>query len=686
MRIIKLFIVLIILSQSLFVFAQNVEFSKENFKDNKDGLKKALSEIKEGDRLCEEGPTRYKIAIDNYLSAQKFNPNNAELNYNIGKCYLFTIDKTSAIPYLEKAYKINPNIANDVRNLLGRAYHLNMEFDIALAHYKAYKDRLTQKQQQELQEVDRNISACMVGKELVASPVRVFIDNLGTNINTKYPDYGPLISADESVLIYTSRRDNTTGGGIDPGILEYYEDIYISYNINGKWTVGENMGKPINTEEHDATVGLSADGQKLLIYKDDKGDGNIYECELKGDSWSKPQKLNKNINTSFHETSACFSPDGRALYFVSNNPSLSIGGRDIFVSYADSKGKWGKPENLGPTINTKLNEESIFMHPDGKTIYFSSQGHNTMGGYDVFKSVLGPTGKWSTPVNLGYPVNTPDDDVFFVLSASGKHGYYSSFRPDGEGEKDNYMITFLGPEKQLVLNTEDNLMASIAEPVRERVIEQEVIVEAAKITILKGVISDAMTQIPLEADIELIDNDKNIVLANFKSNNKSGKYLLSLPSGKNYGIAVKVEGYLFHSENFNIPAIADYQEITKDIQMKNVAIGSKIVLKNIFFDFAKYSLRPESTNELERLIKLLNDVPTLKIEISGHTDNKGSAEMNQKLSENRAKTVVEYLVTNGISSARLEYKGYGLTEPVATNDNEEGRQENRRTEFKILGK
>ncbi|HET6246037.1 MAG: OmpA family protein [Bacteroidetes bacterium] len=686
MKLNKLLVIAVVFLQTIFAYGQNVEFSKDNFKDQKDGLKKALNEISEGDKYFSEGPSRYKIAIDNYLAAQKFNPNNAVLNYKIGKCLLHTIDKTDAIPYLEKAYKLVPDIAEDVRYLLGKAYHLNMEFDVATTHYKAYKDRLTKNQQEELLIVNRNLNECINGKDLVANPTRVFLDNLGKTVNSKYPDYGPLISADESVLIFTSRRDNTTGLGIDPYIMEYFEDIYISYNNNGKWSTAVNMGKPINTEEHDATVGLSADGQKMLVYKDDKGDGNIYECELKGDNWSKPQKLSKNINSAHHESSACFSPNGKALYFVSNNPDVSIGGRDIFVSYADEKGKWGKSVNLGPTINTKLNEESVFMHPDGKSLYFSSQGHKSMGGYDIFKSVIDEGGKWSTPVNVGYPINTPDDDVFFVLSASGKHGYYSSFRPDGEGEKDIYMITFLGPEKQLVLNTEDNLLASVAEPVRERVIEEAVVVEAAKITLLKGVISDAMTQIPLEADIELIDNDKNIVLANFKSNNKSGKYLLSLPSGKNYGIAVKVQGYLFHSENFNIPAIADYQEITKDIQMKNVAVGSKIVLKNIFFDFGKFTLRPESTNELERLIKLLNDVPTLKIEISGHTDNRGSAEMNQKLSENRAKTVVEYLINKGIPTSRLEFKGYGLTEPVATNETDEGRQENRRTEFKILSK
>jgi outer membrane protein OmpA-like peptidoglycan-associated protein len=323
--------------------------------------------------------------------------------------------------------------------------------------------------------------------------------------------------------------------------------------------------------------------------------------------------------------------------------------------------------------------------PDGKTLYFSSKGHNTMGGYDIFKTVL-ENGIWSTPENIGYPINDADDDVFFVLSASGRRGYYAAAHKGGVGEKDIYMITFLGAEKEPLLSTEDNLLASVTAPVKETSVKQAVEIKGPQITLLKGIITDAFTNKPLEATIELIDNVKNEVLATFKSNSATGKYLVSLPSGKNYGISVKADNYLFHSENFDLPANADYQEVTKDIALKNVSVGTKIVLKNIFFDFNKSTLRPESTAELERLIKLLNDVPNMRIEISGHTDNKGSAEYNQKLSESRSKSVVDYLVSKGVNSGRLEFKGYGLTQPIASNDTEEGRQENRRTEFKILSK
>ena len=675
----------IILSVS--AFAQNIEFTKENFKDDKDGLKEAKKNIEAGDELFAQGDYYYKQAIDPYLLANKFNPNNALLNYRLGKSYLYSNYKLKSIPYLEKALSLNPTVDPQLHFLLGQAYHLDMQWDKAIEEFKKFQQDLKPDEAKLLMEdINKQIEECLFGKELVKKPLRVFIDNVGAEINSQYPDYGPVISADESEMIFTSRRPNTTGGGTDPEINEFFEDIYISIKKDGKWGPAQNMGKPVNSDDHDANSGISADGQKFLVYRSDgKDHGDLYESELKGDVWSKPDHMNKNINTSSHESSACYSPDGKTVYFVSDKPDESLGGRDIYVSTKDEKGKWGKAVNLGPTINTKYNEEGVYIHPDGKTMYFSSRGHKTMGGYDIFKSTF-ENGKWSEPVNLGYPVNTSDDDVFFVTSASGKHGYYSSFNANGFGEKDIYMVTFLGLEKPMVVNNEDNLLASQTAPVKETVIAPTVQIKEAQLTILKGVITDDQTKKPLEATIEIIDNLKNEVIATFLSNSSTGKYLVSLPAGRNYGIAVKKENYLFHSENFDIPNTAAYQEVVKDVALKNIAVGSKIILKNIFFDFDKATLRPESTNELERLTKLLNDVPTLKIEISGHTDSKGADAYNKTLSNNRAKAVVDYLIGKGIAADRLTSIGYGEEQPIATNDTEEGRQLNRRTEFKILSK
>jgi outer membrane protein OmpA-like peptidoglycan-associated protein len=664
----------------------NVEFKKDNFKDKKDQFKEAVKNLDQGDSYYKQGAVGYSLALPLYLKANDFNPNNAMLNYKIGVCYLSSPFKWKALSHFEKAYKLDPKVSNDIFYNIGRGYHLTMKWNEAIAQYEKQIQVNGPKEEEKNKDCKKKIQECKYGIEYEKKPVRVFIDNAGPEVNSSYPDYGPVITADESIMFLTSRRNNTTGGGSDPFDGKYMEDIYISKNVNEKWTIAVNAGKPINSERHDATVGISADGTKLLIYLDDNGDGNIYECDQKGDFWNKPDKLSSNINTKAHESSASLSSDGRTLFFVTNKDG-GIGKHDIYMSKMDEKGRWGKAINLGPTINTEYNEESVFIHPDGKTLYFSSEGHTSMGGYDIFKSIWDEkTQKWSTPVNLGYPVNSPDDDIDFVLSASGKRGYYSSFKIDGYGEKDIYIITFLGPEKPPILNTEDNLLASLSAPVKQTVAMEKIEIVSAQLTILKGTITDAFTKKPLEAELELVDNTLNQVIATFKSNSSTGKYLVSLPAGKNYGIAVKKENYLFHSENFDIPMTASYQEVVKDIELKNIKVGSKIVLRNIFFDFDKATLRPESKVELDRLIQLLKDIPTMKIEISGHTDSKGSDDYNLKLSQSRAQSVVDYLINAGINSARLKAAGYGETKPIDTNDTDEGRQNNRRTEFEILSK
>jgi len=308
-----------------------------------------------------------------------------------------------------------------------------------------------------------------------------------------------------------------------------------------------------------------------------------------------------------------------------------------------------------------------------------------MGGYDIFKSTL-ENGQWTTPVNLGYPINGPDDDVFFVVSGSGNRAYFAAAKQGGYGAYDLYKITFLGPEKQPLLNSADQLLAKVSSPVENLKTASAMEVKGAALTILKGVISDEKSEKALEATIELVDNELNLQLATFKSNNTTGKYLVTLPSGRNYGIAVKCPGYLFHSENFDVPQTSGYQEFNLDIAMKKLDVGSTVVLKNIFFDFDKATIRKESEPELARLVKLLKDNFSIKVEIGSHTDNVGSDDYNLKLSEERSNAVIDYLVGKGVPKARLTGKGYGETKPLSSNDKEEGRQKNRRTEFKIISK
>lgn len=676
-------------------FGQDIPFEKDFFKDQKDGLKEAKDNLKEGDKFYEQGFGYYKDAIPFYEKAQEFNPNNASLNYKLGTCYLSSSFKFKALDRFIAAEKLNNKVAPDLYYYLGQTYHLDNQFDKAIESFTKYRKVVQEDQslrndpyfdlQYTLDDIQMRINQCYNGRELIKEPIRVFIDNLGDNINTEYNEYGGVISADESVIVFTARRPNTVGGKMDEHLNEHFEDLYISYkDENDQWSKSENLGEAVNSKDHDAVCGIAADGQKFIIYRGKEGNGDLFESILTGDEWSKAESFGKKINTMSHENHACYGPDGRTLYFISDKPG-GYGGHDIYMSKMDEKGKWGDAVNLGTNINTRYDEEAVFMHPDGKTMYFSSMGHNSMGGLDIFKSKYDETSHtWGKPVNIGYPVNTADNDVFFVLSASGRHGYYTSVASDTKGGRDLYMITFLGPEKPMLLNTEDNLLASSAAPVRAKVAAPQLEVKEAQLTILKGVITDYLTKAPLEAEIEIVDNATNTVIATFKSNSKTGKYLVSLPAGKNYGIAVKKETYLFHSENFNIPNTAAFQEVEKNIELKQLQVGNKIVLRNIFFDLDKATLRPESTYELERLIKLMNDVPTLKIELGGHTDSQGSDEYNQKLSEERAAAVVEYLTQHGIDASRLKSAGYGEKEPMATNETKEGRQLNRRTEFKVL--
>lgn len=692
--------------------AQNIPFDKKIFKERKEEFKAAKNNLDEGEDLFNIFPTtflnitsddykgrmfNYRIALPYLYKANKFNPNNAELNYKIGRCYLVNaVYKEEAIPHLLKALELSPSVANDIQYHLGIGYHLTMEFDKAIAAFNAYKAKIPTKNIEELADVNKRIAECTVGKELVLNPERVFIDNFGKPVNGKYPDYGAIISADEAVMMFTSRRNTSTGASkMEPGQSDYDEDIYITKKDNGKWSVPENMGELINTVGHDATTAVSPDAQSMLLYKG-TNEGDLYECKLVGDVWSKPKKMNKNINSKYKESSASYSNDGKTLYFVSNKPG-GIGGLDIYVTKWDETTQdWGIAENLGPTINTKYSEEAVFFHPDGTTLYFSSRGHNTMGNYDVFKSTLKKDGSWSTPKNMGYPINTVDDDAFFVINASGRRGYYSSFKEDGHGEKDIYMITFLGPEKPTQLSSEDNLLASITKPVGEKVEEKKIDAMSKRITILKGVVHDYKTLEPVEASLELIDVDENVTLATFKNNKTTGKYLVSLPSGKNYGLIIRKENYLFHSENFNIPDSAAYKEIVMDLGLKEIEIGNIIILNNIFYDYSKSSLRDASKNELDRLVKLLQENNTIKIELSAHTDSRGTNTYNQKLSQERAQTCVDYLIKHGIPKESLVSKGYGETHLIKSdeeiaklkfNDEKEAaHQENRRTEFKIIAK
>ncbi len=678
---------LIIVLSAINIQAQtidNVIVDKKEFKieEKKDSFKDAYKNIKEGDALFEMWTAgKFMQALDFYLKAYEYNSQNAELNYKIGYCYLRTTYKRKALKYLQAAYKLKPDVALDINLFLGEACQYNYMFDDAIKEYQKFNAKANSDLRMIYSGVTtKKINECKNGKKFFENVNNVMIQNI-SSINSSYPDYSPLITADESLLIFTSRREGSSEGKISENDGLYFEDIYSSENINGQWTKPKNVGAPLNTKGHDATVGLSADGQKLFIYRD----FDIYVSEKEGDLWTKPKKMPKTINTKDQaENSACFSPDEKTIYFIrgkSINPKTSNG--DIYYSKLIN-GEWTEARKLPANINSKYDEDGVFMHPDGKTMYFSSKGHNTMGGYDIFKTERQDDGSWKDPENMGIPVNSPDDDIYFVMAADGRTAYYSSVQPGGKGATDIYKLTFVKLDKPLTISTEDNLIACLSKPVSEANIQESIEIKKIYLTIVKGVITDGYSHAPINAKIEITDNSTGHIIMEFYSNSKSGRYLISLPSGKNYGMNVSAPDYSFHSENFNIPKAEKYQEVIKDVELYKFKKGTKIILRNVFFDTDKYVLRPESNAELDRLVKILNENPSIRIEISGHTDSQGSYQHNVTLSKNRANAVLEYLVKHGISQSRLESRGASWDEPVDTNKTPEGRQNNRRVQFEIL--
>lgn len=488
----------------------------------------------------------YSSALPLYLKLNEMKSGNADINFKIGFCYLNSSTyKTKAIPYLEEATKnITANYSESKIKVesapvsafyyLAKAYHLNYDWDKAIENYEKYIALLgtDAKNAKDVEDTRHDIETCNFGKELVKTPLKVIVTNLGANINSPYPDFSPVVSLDEQTIIFTSRRkDGTTNDTLPNG--EYLEDVYVSKYVNGEWEKATSIGPNINTAKHEATINLSADGEKLLLYKDVNG-GDIYVSELQGSVWSVPVVFDAPVNTSSWEPHACLTSDNRALYFVSDRPG-GFGGRDIYKCLRLPNGKWGAAQNLGPTINTKYDEDGIFIHPDGKQIYFSSKGHQSMGGFDIFTSKINDeNGNWSSPVNYGYPVNTTDDDVFLITSVDGKRAYFSSDKDGGYGEKDIYMIEF--PEFQ-----------------------------PRDITVLIGKIINNSGKSIADNDIFIINEETQDTLQVLNANSTTGKFGANLPIGASYKIIYRVNGKEFFSEVVNAPKGAGYNVVQKDI-------------------------------------------------------------------------------------------------------------------------
>lgn len=573
----------------------------------------------------------FKPAIKLYEEQLSGNPEDAEINYKLGLACLNTnTEKEKSIEYLEKAIKImtrksitkrtTGNISAsrysdkqliDAYFFLGKAYHQNYMFKKALSVYDKIIPRTYE--QEMLTKIKREIRITENAIEIMKHPVNISVSNLGSNINSQYSDHNPLVAADESVLIFTSRRKNIHTADLDYG--QYPEDIYISHNKNGIWTLPENISDNINTTGDESACGISADGQTLLIQKN----GDIYQSNLHGDKWSNPEKLEYPVNTDYDETHASLSADGKFLYFTSNREG-GYGGLDIYICEKLPDGTWGEAYNLGPKINTVYNEETPFIHHDNKTLYFCSEGHKTMGGFDVFSSEKLEI-EWSTPQNLGYPVNTPGNDIFFVPAADGKRAYYSSQKNDGIGQTDMYLILF----------NEKN---------------------ETELTLVNGTIISENDMIPRNSRISIFDVETHDEIARYIPNSLTGKYLFVLTLDKTYRFLYEAPNYLPRFEDISIFEIHAFNKINKDIRLKPVKLGStRQTYKIAFYDGDKdVNINNESELPLKILADFLAKHPQLYVDITSPKSD------DKKTNAKRIESVKKFFKSNAVEEKRI-YSG-----------------------------
>ena len=613
-------------------------------------------------------------ARDIMVIAADFDTTNVPANFEAGHMHLATIKKDFAVKYFLRIYRQNPDYRFDLMYWIGQAYQYGLDFDNAINFYSRYREKLMKnpdyqgKNKVELKDVERRLTECKNGKEFVARPKNYAIVNMGKEINSEFDDYGPVFSENENEIIFTTRRrDGNTYENVAQD-NKPYEDIFTTTKSGGVWAKSKNIGSPVNTKFNDSNLALSPDGNTLFLYKDN-GNGDIYFSQRRNDgSWGAPEALPGLINSTFRESSISITKEGDRLYFASERPG-GYGGSDIYVCTKDEKGEWSRVKNLGPVINTESDEDAPFIDYNGKTLYFSSQGGKGMGGFDIFKSTLVNAEKdeWGAPENLGYPINTPDDDVFFVSTKDGKRGYYASVRDDGIGYSDIYVITI--PEEK----KKDPVVAKDPAPVRPRM--------------YIVVVVDAENHSPLEAKVKLLGVKDKMVMGRVNKGKGTYEFSITAADAKDYQLSVEREGYAFVNQPVRIEGTSgDSDPTVNTIEMKKLAVGVSKVLKNIYFDFAKASFKEESYTELNKLESMMRQNGSMRVEIAGHTDDIGTKDFNKQLSQRRADAVRSFLTSRGIDPRRVAAMGYGEEKPLSSNDDEkEGRELNRRVEFKVLG-
>jgi outer membrane protein OmpA-like peptidoglycan-associated protein len=502
---------------------------------------------------------------------------------------------------------------------------------------------------------EKNVKNCEFALTAVRNPVPFNPVSVGSTINTTDDEYWPSITADGQTLMFT--RQSRQADRNTPLVVSQ-EDFYLSYYSGKNWQKAFNAGAPLNTRQNEGAQTLASNGGYMYFTACDRPEGlgscDIYFSTFKDGKWSEPSNLRWPVNSASWESQPSISADGKTLFFSSNRPG-GVGGKDLWYSVQNGKNQWSLPVNMGKTVNTEGDEMSPFIHFDGRTLYFSSDGRTGMGGFDIYITRMNDDSIWSEPQNLGYPINTVNDEMGLVIESGGQKAYYSSIRDKANGKDIFYF----------------NLYES-ARP--------------SPVSYLKGKVYDKETGKLIRADYELINLSTGKITIN-SSTDESGNFLVCLPSGYNYGINVSKEGYLFYSENFAFEGQHTVAEpYIKRIDLNPLKIGEKMQLSNVFYEVDSWQLKKESMSELNNLARLLSNNRDLVIEIGGYTDSTGSDEYNLVLSEKRALSVINYLISHGISADRLIYKGYGNKSPLGDNVTAEGRKLNRRTEAKIINR
>jgi outer membrane protein OmpA-like peptidoglycan-associated protein/outer membrane protein assembly factor BamD (BamD/ComL family) len=619
--------------------------------------KKAISMFENALKLFQSGND--EKAKEELLKAIEKAPDFIEPHLLLAEIYQTKKQTQQAIDEYQQAITINPGFnQNNFYNIamleinIGKYTEAKSDFERFLKKVHINPDA------KEIAE--HQLANCNFAIEAMKTPVPFEPKNLGSAINSPADEYFPAATADDQTFLFTrSDRANQQNS---------QEDFLISKKINGNWTPAVLMNG-VNTPGNEGAPNLSADGQVLFFVacqsKQDgtyaggrKGFGScdIFYSQKDGNKWTTPYNIGPVINSSDWESQPSYASDGKTLYFVSKRPG-GFGRGDIWYSNLKEDGSWGTPRNIGDVINTPEDEETVFIHPDGKTLYFGSKGHVGMGGLDLYVSRKNEKGEWGPPVNLGYPINTYADENSILINGTGDLAYIASARAGGFGALDLYQFP----------------LYDAARP--------------GKITYMKGKVYDARTKQPLGAHFELIELETAKSTMSSDANPGNGEFLVVLPVEKNYALNVAHPGYLFYSENFSLKDITDKSKpYLMDVPLEPIDTGSIVELKNVFFETAKFDLKPESKVELDKLVTFLTLNKTIRIELDGHTDNVGDKKSNQLLSQNRAKAVYDYLIAHGIDIKRLAYKGFGDTRPKVKNDTDENRAINRRTEFKVIGK